>query len=187
MKVICYGDSNTYGYDPRSYFGDRYDSKNRWVDLLAQKTKWLIRNDGMNGRQIPHHTVSFPSDTHFLFIMLGTNDLLQGYSAREIALRMERFLHSLNFPLNRVILISPPPVVRGAWVERDALVETAYRLVFEFCDLANRLGVKFVNAGEWGIPMCFDGVHFTEEGHKRFADGLYDYLLEEDMVCLKQE
>lgn len=24
MKVICYGDSNTYGYDPRSYIGGRY-------------------------------------------------------------------------------------------------------------------------------------------------------------------
>ena len=25
MKVICYGDSNTYGYDPRDPLGGRYD------------------------------------------------------------------------------------------------------------------------------------------------------------------
>ena len=37
MKVICFGDSNTYGYDPRSYFGGQYPAQNRWVDLLAQK------------------------------------------------------------------------------------------------------------------------------------------------------
>ncbi len=29
MKVICFGDSNTYGYDPRSLLGDRYDADSR--------------------------------------------------------------------------------------------------------------------------------------------------------------
>ena len=35
MNVICFGDSNTYGYDPRGYFGGRYDADCRWVDILA--------------------------------------------------------------------------------------------------------------------------------------------------------
>ena len=35
MNVICFGDSNTYGYDPRSYLGGRYDPDSRWVDILA--------------------------------------------------------------------------------------------------------------------------------------------------------
>ena len=26
MKVICFGDSNTYGYDPRGYLGGRYEA-----------------------------------------------------------------------------------------------------------------------------------------------------------------
>lgn len=26
MKVICFGDSNTYGYDPRPLDGGRYDA-----------------------------------------------------------------------------------------------------------------------------------------------------------------
>ncbi len=29
MKVICFGDSNTYGYDPRSRLGGRYDADSR--------------------------------------------------------------------------------------------------------------------------------------------------------------
>ena len=37
MKMLCFGDSNTYGYDPRSYFGGQYPAQHRWVDLLAQK------------------------------------------------------------------------------------------------------------------------------------------------------
>ena len=46
MNIICFGDSNTYGYDPRSYLGDRYDPDSRWVDILATKTVWTVRNLG---------------------------------------------------------------------------------------------------------------------------------------------
>ena len=53
MNVICFGDSNTYGYDPRSYFGGRYEKEDRWVDLLAAQTGWTVRNCGANGREIP--------------------------------------------------------------------------------------------------------------------------------------
>ena len=49
MKVLCYGDSNTYGYDPRGFFGDCYPKESRWVDILAQKLKWEIQNEGQNG------------------------------------------------------------------------------------------------------------------------------------------
>ena len=38
MKVICFGDSNTYGYDPRPLDGGRYDASCRWVDILEAKT-----------------------------------------------------------------------------------------------------------------------------------------------------
>ena len=36
MNVICFGDSNTYGYDPRGYFGGRYDADSRWVDSVLR-------------------------------------------------------------------------------------------------------------------------------------------------------
>lgn len=29
MNVVCFGDSNTYGYDPRSYLGGRYVADSR--------------------------------------------------------------------------------------------------------------------------------------------------------------
>lgn len=38
MKVICFGDSNTYGYDPRPLDGGRYDASCRWVDILEAQT-----------------------------------------------------------------------------------------------------------------------------------------------------
>ena len=38
--ILCYGDSNTYGYDPQSPLGGRYPSQVRWPDQLA-----LLRPD----------------------------------------------------------------------------------------------------------------------------------------------
>jgi len=78
MNVICFGDSNTYGYDPRGYFGGRYDADCRWVDILAAETGWTVSNLGQNGREIPSSAPAFPAGTDLLIVMLGTNDLLQG-------------------------------------------------------------------------------------------------------------
>ena len=74
MNVICFGGSNTYGYDPRSYFGGRYGADSRWVDLLATETGWTIRNMGQNGREIPSSAPPFLADADLLIVMLGTND-----------------------------------------------------------------------------------------------------------------
>lgn len=52
MKVICHGDSNTFGYDPRSWLGGRYDAGSRWVDILAAETGWTVSNWGENGREM---------------------------------------------------------------------------------------------------------------------------------------
>lgn len=71
MNVICFGDSNTYGYDPRGYFGGRYDGDNRWVDILAAETGWTVYNMGQNGREIPPAAPTFPADTNLLIVMLG--------------------------------------------------------------------------------------------------------------------
>ncbi|HIT31090.1 MAG TPA: lipase, partial [Candidatus Scatomorpha stercoravium] len=42
MKAVCFGDSNTWGYDPRSYFGGRYGEADRWPEILAAATGWEV-------------------------------------------------------------------------------------------------------------------------------------------------
>lgn len=34
-EILCYGDSNTYGYDPREPLGGRYPTAVRWTGRLA--------------------------------------------------------------------------------------------------------------------------------------------------------
>ncbi len=176
MNVICYGDSNTYGYDPRSYFGEGYDTC--WVDILAEKTGWNIVNDGMNGRRISKGPLEVPRDTDLLIIMLGDNDLLNGFSAAQTTQRMKAFLNKLALPKDRILLIAPPPMKRGEWVPNQEWIEASRELGVAYRTLAEQTGIGFVDAGEWNIPLAYDGVHFTEEGHRIFGENLSSFLTE---------
>ena len=180
MKLWCFGDSNTYGYDPCGFFGGRYAAP--WPALLTEKTGFQVINDGKNGRMIPereHEFLRFRRDAErynadALIVMLGTNDLLEGATARAAAARMEAFLNRCDMPL--ILLISPPPMKRGAWVPDDGLVEESKELSRQYEGLAKQRGIWFADAGEWDITLAYDGVHFSEEGHARFAEGLASRL-----------
>lgn len=176
MKILCYGDSNTFGYDPRSYFGGRYEASCRWVDILAAETGWDVHNNSMNGREIPRREITVPKTLDFLIIMLGTNDLLQGCSPEATAGRMGEFINSLLVERQKILLIAPPPLKRGEWVSEELQMEASCCLAKQYRSLAVQLGIHFADAGEWNIPIAFDGVHFTEEGNKAFAKGLLEYI-----------
>ena len=169
MRILCFGDSNTWGYDPRDFFGGRYDSC--WVDLLGSDAI----NGGVNGRQIPRTAPPLP--THdLLLVMLGTNDLLQGASPAEAAARMAQFLEQLLSSGEKILLIAPPPMKRGARVPTDELVADSMQLAVEYRKVAQRLNIDFVDTSGWDIGLCFDGVHFTEAGHYTFAEHLKKHL-----------
>ena len=176
MNVICFGESNTYGYDPRSYLGGCYGPDSRWVDILAEKTGWTVRNLGENGREIPTVAPSFPADTDLLIVMLGTNDLLQGRSPDQAAESLNRFLSGISLDRSNILVIAPPPVKRGAWVPDQQLIDDSHTFARLCQTLAEQLGIRFADAGKWDVPLAYDGVHFTEQGHKAFAAGLLEEL-----------
>ena len=82
--VLCYGDSNTYGYDPRSFLGDRYAKDIRWTGILDGTSDWSVTCCGQNGREIPTQPRQWEEVRELLrqagpdvfAVMLGSNDLL---------------------------------------------------------------------------------------------------------------
>ena len=177
MRILCFGDSNTYGYDPRGFLGDRYGSEDCWVDLLAKRTGHRVINAGANGREIPRNpytlrllTEQAPVD--IVLVMLGTNDLLQGASSKEATARMEAFLTPLFPHCKQILLMAPPPMKRGAWVPTYELVAESIQLAEEYKLLAQKLNIPYIDTRHWNIELTFDGVHFTELGHHTFAENL---------------
>ena len=181
MRILCFGDSNTYGYDPRGFFGDRYGAGDRWVDLLAKQTGHECINAGSNGREIPRtpyalRLLTEHAPVDIFLVILGTNNLLQGATAKEAAARMEAFLNQLLPHCKSILLVSPPPMKRGAWVPTEALVTESIHLAEEYKLLAEKLNISFVDTREWNIELTFDGVHFTEEGHHSFVTYLMEVI-----------
>ena len=185
MTVLCYGDSNTYGYDPRSYFGERYPADSRWVDILSEKTGLKTVNAGENGREIPRGDAEFrrfqelfaESQANCLIVLLGGNDLLQGASPETVSNRMETFLSQIaDMDKSHIILVGPPAMELGAWVPDESLIHDSRELCAAYERLAEKMGIRFVNACDWDIDLCFDGVHFTENGHKAFAEGMAEFF-----------
>lgn len=174
MKVLCYGDSNTCGYDPRGIFADRYDEN--WCDLLAQKTGWEIINGGSNGRSLPGSTRWIDSylkkykGIERVLVMMGTNDILQDRSSEQIVKDMDALLEhfQIAWPEVEVVLLSPPPI--AIWGESfDAQLA---EVIEGYQGLAEKWKIKFVNTTKWGLPIAFDGVHLSEGGHRIFAEKL---------------
>lgn len=192
-RILFYGDSNTRGYDPRSYFGERYPEENVWTSLLSEKLgpAYEVINQGLNGRQLPHSEyeyrhISFlmnslgPEDT--FAVMLGTNDLFLEMppNAERPAERMEKFLDwAVNLKKHpRLLVVAPPaidpeesadPVIRTFAYENTVMAE-------EFRKLTERFGIPFIDASGWKIDIAFDGVHFSENGHAGFAEKMPDAL-----------
>ena len=187
-RLLCYGDSNTYGYDPRSCLGGRYPESVRWTALLNAEG-WKVINKGENGRSVPSLNQEIETavqtvrgiETDILTVMLGSNDLLQcaDLSAEVCGERMERFLRAILIQTQgspKILLVAPPPMAAGAWVSGHRTLEESCRLAGCYETVAHQLCIAFADAGVWGVGLTYDGVHFSEDGHLAFAKGMQKAL-----------
>ena len=142
-----------------------------------------VINCGMNGLQVPTDSVPWQKlidekQPDLVIIMLGTNDLLDGRSAEIVSSRMENYLKELRETRKPILLIAPPPLKPGAWVEDESQIAESRILGALYRDICERLHMDFADAGDWNVELSFDGVHFTEAGHEAFAEGLKNHLKE---------
>ena len=106
--------------------------------------------------------------------MLGANDLLQGCEPEKAAERglpisCLRWICSTE----KILWIAPPPFAFGEWVQSQKMIDDSAAFA-QFClAQAAEQNIRCLDAGRWGVTMAYDGVHFTEQGHRALAEGLY--------------
>ena len=210
-KIVFFGDSNTYGYDPRGMFGGRYPAHVRWADRLAKEMAgdWEIVPCGLNGRCIPAGERAYEYVDLMLqnagridvfAVMLGTNDvvLTMRPDAEAAVRRMDALLDHLKkkgWPFE-ILLIAPAamaevhpgpegcgadPAAEEQADEFGRYVRETRKLPARYRELAEKYAVRFADADSWNIPMAYDYTHFSEEGHRIFAERMARFMREQLM------
>jgi len=137
-RILCFGDSNTWGYVPMGMAKKRYSIKERWPGILQTKLgdEYEIIEEGLGGRttMFDDPRPDFPErnglkilpailETHlpldFVIIMLGTTDTKEmlGLSSVKTTEGMRRIVKiiknfkTLEKTLPPKILIVVPPIV----------------------------------------------------------------------------
>lgn len=170
IRIVCFGDSNTWGYNPRN--AQRFPEDVRWTGRLSRSLgeKYRIIEEGQNGRTIATEdpcegekngfTMIVPcmeSQKPFdlLILMLGTNDLKGKfhYCGMDVAGEMERMLekihtyvkyHMTNEP--RILLVSPVHVgegIRESWLGESFGYEHAVSVSKELAGWYRELAERY--------------------------------------------
>lgn len=135
--ILCYGDSNTWGYNGAS--GGRFSRNVRWTGRLQALLGegYYVVEEGLCGRTAAFSTSSEPevngmeylpaclkshAPLDLVVLMLGTNDLQLKYGATplEVARGVERMVqhilspyHQGVGPVPKILLMSPVPAGQG--------------------------------------------------------------------------
>ncbi|MCX7708365.1 MAG: SGNH/GDSL hydrolase family protein [Clostridia bacterium] len=199
-NILCFGDSNTWGYDARTE--SRFPPDVRWPGVLrlalgegyhiieeglcGRTTVWDDPIEGYkNGKEylIPCLETHKPLD--LVIIMLGTNDLKKRFSlsASDIAAGAGVLVDAVNKSgagkngeAPKVLLVSPPEVgdIGNSRFDEMFGFENCVAISKNFSKHFKRIteyyGCTFLDAAPIVIPSPIDAIHFDASEHKKLGE-----------------
>ncbi len=192
-EVLCYGDSNTWGYNPATQ--ERYDRDERWTGVLQETlgNEYHVIEEGLNGRTtvwddpvegrhkngktylVPCLETHKPLD--LVIIMLGTNDLKRRFSAAALDIAcgasvlvdiVKKSDSGRGGKPAKVLLLAPPPL--GKLTEFAETFEGGKEKSEKFSqyyrNMAVEYGCEFLDTSTVIRSSDIDGVHFERKDHQ---------------------
>lgn len=203
MNILCFGDSNTWGYRPDRK--GRFDENIRWTGLLQKRLSpdCHIIEEGLCGRTTIFQdelresrrgldmigvTVEMHNPLDLVIIMLGTNDCKNRYgaSASIIAKGLDQVIRKACLNASQhfdLLVISPIHLGHGVGEpdfdpEFNEKSESVSRnLANEYRKVALQNHAAFLNAADYALPSVTDREHLDENGHAALADAIYDKII----------
>ncbi|MEX2541709.1 MAG: SGNH/GDSL hydrolase family protein [Trueperaceae bacterium] len=202
--VLCYGDSNTWGFDPNTK--ERFPRRIRWTGVLQELlgSKVHVVEEGLNSRTTVFEDPLQPgrkgidyllpcldshAPLHLVLLMLGTNDLKARFSLspKEIALGVSRLigviLSSASGPAQDspgVLLLSPPLIGRLSEFAEffDGAEKKSRQLGASLREVALEHGCDFLDVAQHVKASEHDGVHLDAGAHAVLARTVADEVTE---------
>lgn len=190
-RILCYGDSNTFGTGPMATLADDpiHPKHVRWAGVMAAELgdgfdvvveglpgRTTVFDDPVegeyrNGLRSFRAILELHRPIDLLILKLGTNDLKQRFNLgpQDVALGVARLLleaRKLEI-VDRMLVICPAPVKeRGDLAEifRGAEVRTV-GLPEQMERFAGENGAAFLDAGAHIEVDAMDGVHLSADSH----------------------
>ena len=200
--ILCYGDSNTYGYDPSNGF--RYPKNVRWTGVLADLLgpEFTVIEEGCNGRTTvfddplegwkngldylkPCLNSHKPID--LVILMLGSNDLKDIFHASTAQIAdgagvlvktIQEFTQLKQGYVPQIVLVSPPVI--GPDIENspfsyafdESAIARSHQFAAEYRKVADGLGCLYFDAAPVAPASRLDSLHLMPEAHKSLGEAL---------------
>ncbi len=194
-RILCYGDSNTWGYNPRTQ--ERYPKSQRWTGVLKEELgeEYEIVEEGLNGRTtvwedpieghkngkeylIPCLESHRPID--LVVLMLGSNDLKKRFSlsAYDIAQGagvlldvIQKSASGSTGDVPQILLMAPPPVGKLTEFaeEFEGAEEKSRKFSSHYRQVAEEYGCEFLDTSKVIVSSDIDGIHLEPDEHQKLG------------------
>ena len=202
--VLCFGDSNTWGYVPATE-GERFPFEERYPGILQGRLGAGVRvhEEGLNGRMMAWDDPLTPDrnaiaqvaailETHrpldMIVIMLGTNDLKRymGLEAVDCAVGLDALIDRIEAarcglggarPL--LLVVSPPRVVDTPTPfgrKFEGAIPKSQGFATAYAEIARQRKCLFLDAASVAQASERDGIHLERDGHRRLAEAVAEIV-----------
>ena len=200
-KILCFGDSNTFGFNPET--GGRFDKNSRWSGILSQifADNYEVIEEGMNNRtgffrnpeglkqsggDYLHVCLENHKNIDICILSLGTNDAQIFYTLDECV--AEKGLQNLidvikkSNPDAKIIIIPPVKITKDllhsgfAAMFDENSIEKIQKIFHVFEKIAKDNNCFYFDFNKFVHPSKFDGIHYTKESHQVLAQRLAEFI-----------
>jgi lysophospholipase L1-like esterase len=196
--VLCYGDSNTWGYEPAS--GDRFSEDLRWPGVLARElgSEFRVIEEGLNARTTVREdpVEEYKNGKDYLrpcleshrpldvvIVALGVNDLKARFFASAsdaadgagiLVTIAQRSGAGPDGSPPAVLLMAPPPVGRLTELAQmfAGAGEKSKEFARQYRRVAQKYGCELLDAGELVRPSDLDGIHLEAGEHRKLGEAV---------------
>lgn len=200
-RVMCFGDSLTWGFDPAS--GGRFPIDRVWPAVMAEAIGVTAVVEALPGRTTVIDSPYAPGrsgeallgpllESHApldaVVVMLGTNDLQRtlGASARHAASGLWTLIDIVRRSAcgpeggaPAVLAVAPPHIVAPSGfmgVFYEGQEEESRHLAEHYAVVARQAGVAFFDAAEAVAPSPVDGIHLDLAGQLALGEALAEQV-----------
>lgn len=194
-RILCFGDSNTYGYNPHN--GSRYDKNTRWTGVLQKLAgeNYKILEAGGNNRTafsdnpdgiqftgyklLPEY---LKENYETIILAIGINDLQIFYNPtiEEFENGIRAFVSGIveKTPDSDIIILSPSHITENIlksnfrFLFDEISIEKSKKITPIYEKIAKEYNCKLLDLNKLVNTSKIDGLHYEAEEHNKIAESV---------------